>query len=88
VTISRFSGLVPWERHMHGDEYLQVLEGELDIAIIDGDESYEVGLSAGSAFIVPRAAWHKQKPKGAVTLLVVRAVEHGPVSFADDPRET
>jgi quercetin dioxygenase-like cupin family protein len=34
VFLGRFSGRTPWERHSHGDELVQVLEGEVDLTIM------------------------------------------------------
>ena len=49
--------------------------------------SVHVAVGAGSIFIVPRGVWHRQTPRPVATVLAAIPTDHGPVSFADDPRE-
>jgi quercetin dioxygenase-like cupin family protein len=87
ITVGSFSGESPWERHTDSDEYLHVLDGEVDVTLLTDDERFDVNVPAGSIFVVPRGAWHKQNAPGGVTVLVLRPSDHGPVSFAEDPRQ-
>ena len=86
VTVGRFSGRTPWERHVDSDESLRVLDGEVEITLLTKADSVHVTVSAGSIFVVPRGLWHRQVPRPVATVLSLIPTEHGPVSFADDPR--
>ena len=88
VTVGRFSGRTPWERHMDSDEFLHVLDGEVEVTILTDADSVRVTVSAGSIFVVPRGLWHRQEPRPVATVLSLIPTDHGPVSFADDPRSS
>ena len=83
--IGRFVGQSPWERHLHGDELLHVLEGEIDITILTEADPVRATLRAGSVFIVPQGLWHRQLARTPVTLLTATPTptDH---SDAADPR--
>ena len=86
ITVGRFSGRTPWERHVESDEFLYVLEGAVEITLLTDDDSVQVTVTAGSIFVVPQGVWHRQLPRPVATLLSLIPTDHGPVSFADDPR--
>lgn len=83
--LGSFSGQSPWERHLHGDELLHVLAGEVDITILTETEPVHLTLRTGSVFIVPQGLWHRQVARTAVTLLTATPTptDH---SDAADPR--
>jgi mannose-6-phosphate isomerase-like protein (cupin superfamily) len=85
ITIGRWSGQSPWERHVEGDELFLVLDGEIEFTLLSDHDSTKVRVPKGSIFVIPRAAWHRAVARHATTL-TVRACDHGPVSFAEDPR--
>ena len=85
VFVGRFSGRAPWERHRHGDELVQVLDGEVDLTVLTAQRSVHVTLRAGGMFVVPRGAWHRQHARSAVTLLSATPTPTD-TSLADDPR--
>ena len=86
ITIGRWSGQSPWERHAEGDELFLVLEGEVEVTLLDDSNSTRVAVPKGSIFVIPRDTWHRIVAHGITTLFTPRACDHGPVSFADDPR--
>jgi len=86
ITVGRFSGRTPWERHVASDEFLHVLDGEVEVTLLADDDPVRVIVPAGSIFVVPRGVWHRQVPRPVVTLLSLIPSDHGPVSFAEDPR--
>ena len=47
-----FSGASGWERHLKGDEIVQILEGSTRLDIIVGDERESHHLSAGMLLVV------------------------------------
>lgn len=87
VFVGRFSGLSPWERHPEADELVQILDGEVEITFLTDAGRQEVVARTGTIVIVPRAVWHRQLPRPAVTLLTVTP-KPTEISFAEDPRST
>jgi quercetin dioxygenase-like cupin family protein len=79
------SGVSPWERHPDDDEFLQVIEGVVDIEVL-GDEREITTVEAGSIFVVPRGRWHRHRHRGPVKELYLTP-GRSEMSFADDPRE-
>jgi quercetin dioxygenase-like cupin family protein len=67
--VGRFIGRTPWERHRHGDELVQVLDGEVDLTVMTRPRLMRVTLRPGSMFVVPRGLWHRQHARSGVTLL-------------------
>jgi len=87
VFVGRFIGQTPWERHRHGDELVQVLEGEVDVTVMTARRPVQVTLCAGGIFVVPRGLWHRQHARTEVTLLSATPTPTD-MSFADDPRSS
>ena len=83
--VGRFTGRTPWERHRHGDELVQVLDGEVDLTVLGARGPLRVTLRAGAMFVVPRGRWHRQHARSAVTLLSATPTPTD-ISFAADPR--
>ena len=81
------AGDSPWERHPDDDELLQVLEGEVEIVVLEGDGPKSTLVRAGEMIVVPRGRWHRHRvPERLVELyLTPGASEH---STAEDPRVT
>jgi len=86
ISVGRFSGQSPWERHPDGDELVHVLEGDVEITVLSDDGPVRATVAAGCVFIVPRGHWHRQLARQAVVQFgaTVGATEH---SDAEDPRE-
>lgn len=85
LSLMRYSGQPPWERHPNGDELLHVLEGEIDVTVLSDEGPIQVPVQAGSVFVVPWGLWHRPVAQSRVTLFSAtpRPTE---VSFATDPR--
>ncbi|MGI9328947.1 MAG: cupin domain-containing protein [Pseudomonadales bacterium] len=60
------TGVSPgWEMHPDTDEFFFVLEGTVEITLLEDDPRLYVA-PAGSSFVVPRGIWHKPgAPEGA-----------------------
>jgi len=86
VTLTRMRGQSPWERHMRGEELFYVISGEVQFRLLAKSAERTVTVPKGSVFIIPRGAWHRSRSKRGTIVLIVRGSEHGPVTFADDPR--
>lgn len=84
--LTRFSGRSPWERHPDGDEFLHVLEGEVDFTILTDERPVQLTVCAGSVFVCPRGLWHRQYSRSGATLLFATAPKGSEISWAEDPR--
>jgi quercetin dioxygenase-like cupin family protein len=84
VTVGRFRGLTPWERHPN-DELLHVLDGEVDITVLTDDGPVQRHIQQGSIFVCPGGLWHRQLAHETVTGLYATPCP-SEISWADDPR--
>lgn len=85
VGVMRFSGQTPWERHPD-DELLYVVEGEVDVTILDArGKASETRVRAGSICVVPAGCWHRQMPRPSVALLFLTSQQGNDVSWAETP---
>lgn len=64
---SMVTGVSPvWEMHPDTDEFFYILEGCVEITLLEADEPTHYVASAGTAFVVPQGIWHKPgAPDGA-----------------------
>ncbi|MFD5779284.1 cupin domain-containing protein [Streptomyces sp. NPDC126933] len=70
VRVAKVAGDHVWHVHDDTDEFFQVLEGELLIALREDGGERTVTLPRGSVFVVPRGVWHKpSSAQGAALLL-------------------
>lgn len=84
VTVGRFRGLTPWERHAN-DELLHILDGETDITVLTDEGPVEQNIRRGSIFVCPGGLWHRQFARQTVTGLYATP-RPSDISWADDPR--
>jgi mannose-6-phosphate isomerase-like protein (cupin superfamily) len=87
INAAKFSGEGPWERHVNGDEIVQVIDGAVTFHIMfdDGPQSYP--LKAGNVVIVPQGRWHRFAAPDGVTLMTTTPQPTQHLTFAiDDPR--
>ena len=79
VRIAKVAGEHVWHVHEHTDEFFLVLDGELTIALRDGDAVDEPGadrvertvvLPRGSVFVVPRGVEHKPSAASGASILM------------------
>lgn len=67
--VANYSGFSEWERHSHGDEMVQVLEGETCLVLMIDNEEVPNNIKAGELFIVPQGIWHRfESPLGVKVL--------------------
>ncbi len=61
-----------WEVHPHGDEFVVLLSGDVEMVLAgsDGDEVQRLA-DPGEFVIVPRGVWHTAKVRRASTMLFV-----------------
>ena len=80
-----FSGSSGWERHLKGDEMVQILDGATRLDIVVGDEIESHQLRAGNLLVVPRGCWHQFVSEHGVKVMTAtpQPTEH---LHVDDPR--
>lgn len=72
-----------WEMHPDTDECFFILDGELEITLLQGDRPERFVACTGSLFVVPQGIWHKPAaPTGAKFLYLTP----GTTQHAEDPR--
>lgn len=70
VKIAHAKGDHVWHVHDDTDEFFQVLDGQLDVAMRDAAGAQtNVVLGAGDIFVVPRGVEHKPSSPGASILM-------------------
>ncbi|WP_427791650.1 cupin domain-containing protein [Brevundimonas diminuta] len=60
-----------WEMHPAGDEFLHLIEGELDVVLDQPGEAARLTLTQGGAVVVPRGVWHRLLLKRPSALMFV-----------------
>ena len=84
--VARFRGQPPWEKHPD-DELIYVLDGAVDVTLLEDSGPSTVTLEAGALFVVPAGTWHRSSAPESVTSLVATSAEGNERSLAEDPRE-
>jgi mannose-6-phosphate isomerase-like protein (cupin superfamily) len=69
INVAKFSGEGPWERHIYGDEIVQVVDGATTFHIMTDDGPQSYALKAGMVVIVPQGAWHRFEAPDGVSLM-------------------
>ena len=74
-----------WEMHPDTDEFFYIIEGEVEITLLDEGGPHHHFAPAGTSFVVPRGIWHKpEAPNGAKFIFFTPG--QSLQSEADDPR--
>lgn len=50
-----------WEMHPHGDEFVYLLSGAVELVLEQGDHLVTIALTGSGAVVVPRGVWHTAK---------------------------
>ncbi|PVC83413.1 cupin [Streptomyces sp. CS090A] len=88
VRVAKVHGEHVWHVHENTDEFFLVVEGELDIALRDGDgpeNERTVTLPRGAVFVVPRGTWHRPYAADGASLLLFEPSGTSTVGDAHDP---
>jgi mannose-6-phosphate isomerase-like protein (cupin superfamily) len=87
IGVAKFSGEGPWERHVNGDEIVQVVDGAATLHIMFDDGPQSFVLKAGMVVIVPQGNWHRFEAPDGVSLMATtpQPTQHLTVAV-DDPR--
>ena len=87
INAAKFSGEGPWERHINGDEIVQVVDGATTFHIMTEDGPRSFALKVGMVVIVPQGAWHRFEAPDGVSLMTTTPQPTQHLTFAiDDPR--
>ena len=69
VFLGSFDGNAGWERHLKGDELVQILDGSAEFDIIIDGEKETHSLTGGMITVVPQGCWHRFRSSNGVTVL-------------------
>ncbi|MDH3690606.1 MAG: cupin domain-containing protein [Gammaproteobacteria bacterium] len=86
VFLGSFDGNAGWERHLKGDELVQIIAGSAHFDIIIDDDKQTLELTAGMLVVVPRGCWHRFRSEDGVTVLTATPRHDEQHTFVDDPR--
>lgn len=70
VRIAKVAGEHVWHVHEDTDEFFLVLDGELRIALREGDGERRVTLPRGGVFVVPRGVEHRPSSADGASILM------------------
>ncbi|SCK10908.1 cupin domain-containing protein [Streptomyces sp. WMMB 322] len=90
VRIAKVAGEHLWHAHEDTDEFFLVLDGELSIALRDGDGAADTGgrtvvLGTGAVFVVPRGVEHKPSSADGASLLLFEPAGTSSVGDRHEP---
>ncbi len=85
IGLSNFSGTTPWECHQD-DEFLQVLEGKVDLIIHGQAPNTSETLEASDCFVVPKGLWHRQSSRDGAKVMFITSVEGNQTSTDENPK--
>ncbi|WP_394225119.1 cupin domain-containing protein [Pseudoalteromonas spongiae] len=78
IYVAHYSGYSEWERHVNGDEFVQVLDGETTLILLSGEKEQRNELSSGQMLVIPKGVWHRfESPIGVKVMTVTpQPTEH------------
>ncbi|MEM6928413.1 MAG: cupin domain-containing protein [Myxococcota bacterium] len=81
-----FTGVAPgWEMHPDTDEFFYVIEGTVEITLLEGEQAVHHVAPEGTSFVVPRGVWHRPgAPDGAKFIFFTPGESR--YSESEDPR--
>jgi len=81
------TGVSPgWEMHPDTDEFFYVLEGTVEITLLESARSKHYVAPLGTAFVVPQGIWHKPGAPGGAKFIHFTPGE-SLYSESSDPRQ-
>lgn len=78
IYIAHYSGFSEWERHLNGDEFVQVLGGETSLILFSNNQEQRNRLSSGQMLVIPKGVWHRfESPNGVKVMTITpQPTEH------------
>jgi mannose-6-phosphate isomerase-like protein (cupin superfamily) len=71
IFTAKFAGRSAWERHPHGDEIVQIVDGATTLHLITEQGRQSVTLGAGMVVVVPQNSWHQFEAPDGVSVMTV-----------------
>ncbi|MGK0408811.1 cupin domain-containing protein [Shewanella sp. Actino-trap-3] len=78
IYVAHYSGFSEWERHLNGDEFVQVLGGETTLILLNQHQQQRNELSSGQILVIPKGIWHRfESPDGVKVMTITpQPTEH------------
>lgn len=78
IYVAHYSGYSEWERHVNGDEFVQVLGGETTLVLLNGEKEQRNELSSGQMLVITKGVWHRfESPVGVKVMTITpQPTEH------------
>ena len=78
IYIAHYSGFSEWERHLNGDEFVQVLGGEASLILLSNNQEQLNRLTSGQMLVIPKGVWHRfESPNGVKVMTITpQPTEH------------
>jgi len=89
IFAAKFAGISAWERHPHGDEIVQIVDGATTLHLMTAEGKQSMALGAGMIAVVPQNTWHQfEAPIGVCVMTATpQPTEHLRIDI-EDPRTT
>lgn len=71
IFIVHYAGFSEWERHLNGDEFVQVLGGETTLVLLSDSQEQHNRLSSGQMLVVPKGVWHRFESPNGVKIMTI-----------------
>lgn len=71
IFIASYSGVSEWERHLKGDEFVQILGGETTLILLNGNIEERNKLSPGQILVIPKGVWHRFESPESVKIMTI-----------------
>ena len=81
IYVTHYSGFSEWERHLNGDEFIQVLGGETTLILLTGNQEQRKELLSGQLLVIPKGVWHRFESPNGVKIMTItpQPTEHSTV---------
>ena len=71
IYVAHYSGFSEWERHLNGDEFVQVLDGETTLILLNENQEQLNELSSGQMLVIPKGVWHRFESPCGVKIMTI-----------------
>jgi len=71
IYVVHYSGFSEWERHLNGDEFVQVLDGETILILLHENQEQRNELSSGQLLVIPKGVWHRFESPNGVKIMTI-----------------
>ncbi|GAC21996.1 cupin domain-containing protein [Paraglaciecola arctica] len=71
IYVAHYSGFSEWERHLNGDEFVQILGGETMLILLEGNQEKRNNLSSGQMLVIPKGVWHRFESANGVKVMTI-----------------